>query len=91
MEHIMPKNDALSDKWKEALGKEWERVHQTWLHTLGNLTLTGYNSEYSDKPFLENRDMVGGFSQSLLSVNAGLGQFDQWDEVAIKARAGGLA
>ena len=91
IEHIMPQNDSLSDKWKEALGKEWERVHQTWLHTLGNLTLTGYNSEYSDKPFLEKRDMVGGFSQSPLRVNAGLGQVDQWDEVAIKARAGGLA
>ena len=91
IEHIMPQNDSLSEKWKAALGQEWERVHQTWLHTLGNLTLTGYNSEYSDKPFLEKRDMVGGFSQSPLRVNAGLGQVDQWDEDAIKARAGGLA
>ena len=51
IEHIMPQNEVLSADWKKALGSEWERVHQTWLHTLGNLTLTGYNSEYSDRPF----------------------------------------
>lgn len=91
IEHIMPQNEALSEVWKEALGPEWERVHQTWLHTLGNLTLTGYNSEYSDRPFLEKRDMTGGFSESPLKVNAGLGQLNQWDETAIKARAAKLA
>ena len=47
-----------------------------WLHTLGNLTLTGYNSEYSDRPFTEKRDMEGGFKQSPLQLNAGLGQLD---------------
>jgi uncharacterized protein with ParB-like and HNH nuclease domain len=72
IEHIMPQNDSLSEKWKEELGQEWERVHQTWLHTLGNLTLTGYNSEYSDKLFIEKRDMTGGFHESPLKLNAGL-------------------
>ena len=91
IEHIMPQNDSLSGKWQEALGQEWERVHQTWLHTLGNLTLTGYNSEYSDKPFLEKRDMTGGFGESPLRVNAGLGQVEQWDEEAIRGRAARLA
>jgi uncharacterized protein with ParB-like and HNH nuclease domain/predicted transport protein len=91
IEHIMPQNDSLSDMWKEALGQEWENVHQTWLHTLGNLTLTGYNSEYSDKPFLEKRDMTGGFRESPLKVNAGLGQIDQWNEDAIRARGVRLA
>ena len=51
IEHIMPQNEKLTGAWKAALGPEWERVHQTWLHTLGNLTLTGYNSEYSDRRF----------------------------------------
>ena len=91
IEHIMPQNEELSASWKNALGPEWERVHQTWLHTLGNLTLTGYNSEYSDKPFLEKRNMPGGFRESPLRVNAGLGQLDRWDEGAIKARAATLA
>jgi uncharacterized protein with ParB-like and HNH nuclease domain/predicted transport protein len=91
IEHILPQNENLSNAWKAALGPEWERVRQTWLHTLGNLTLTGYNSEYSDRPFPEKRDMVGGFKESPLKLNADLGQLDQWDEDAIKTRAGRLA
>lgn len=91
IEHIMPQNESLSKAWKDTLGPEWERIHQTWLHTLGNLTLTGYNSEYSDRPFHEKRDMQGGFRESPLKVNAGLGQLDQWDENTIKARADKLA
>ena len=91
IEHIMPQNENLSDAWKKSLGPEWERVHETWLHTLGNLTLTGYNSEYSDRPFVEKRDMTGGFRESPLKVNAGLGLLDEWDENAIKVRAADLA
>jgi uncharacterized protein with ParB-like and HNH nuclease domain/predicted transport protein len=91
IEHIMPQNEELSSSWKNALGPEWERIHQMWLHTLGNLTLTGYNSEYSDKPFPEKRDMQGGFRESPLKLNAGLGQIDQWNEDTIKARAAKLA
>ena len=91
IEHIMPQNEDMSLSWKTALGPEWERVHQTWLHTLGNLTLTGYNSEYSDRSFHEKRDMTGGFRESPLKVNEGLGQLDRWDEIAIKVRAANLA
>ncbi|MCA8917314.1 MAG: DUF262 domain-containing protein, partial [Planctomycetes bacterium] len=46
IEHILPQNEALSPEWQAELGPEWQRIQQTWLHTLGNLTLTGYNSEY---------------------------------------------
>jgi uncharacterized protein with ParB-like and HNH nuclease domain/predicted transport protein len=91
IEHIMPQNEELSSSWQSALGPEWQHVHETWLHTLGNLTLTGYNSEYSDKPFVAKRDMEGGFKESPLKVNAGLGALDQWDETAIKNRAAQLA
>lgn len=91
IEHIMPQNEDLSSSWQTALGSEWQRVHEAWLHTLGNLTLTGYNSEYSDKPFVAKRDMEGGFKESPLKVNAGLGALDRWDETAIKLRAGQLA
>ena len=58
IEHIMPQNEALPAAWQTELGPEWQRVQETWLHTLGNLTLTGYNSEYSDRPFAEKRDMA---------------------------------
>ena len=87
IEHIMPQNENLSGAWKADLGAEWQRVHETWLHTLGNLTLTGYNSEYSDRPFSEKRDMEGGFKHSPLKLNTGLGALDIWNEHQIKARA----
>lgn len=91
IEHIMPQNPDLSAEWRSALGEDWERVHETLLHTLGNLTLTGYNSEYSDHPFERKRDMTGGFSESPLRLNEGLGQLNAWNEDQIHARADRLA
>jgi uncharacterized protein with ParB-like and HNH nuclease domain/predicted transport protein len=91
IEHIMPQNENLSQQWRTMLGSEWERVHQTYLHTLGNLTLTGYNSEYSDRPFDEKRDMEGGFAQSPLRLNQGLGSLAKWNEEAIRERSEKLA
>lgn len=91
VEHILPQNENLPAGWKEALGPDWKRLQQTWLHTLGNLTLTGYNSEYSDRPFIEKRDMPGGFRESPLKLNAGLAQLDRWDEGTIRERARRLA
>lgn len=91
IEHIMPQNQNLSDQWKRDLGPEWERVHQAKLHTIGNLTLTGYNSEYSDRPFHEKRDMRGGFRESPLHLNQGLATAAQWNEEQIDARAARLS
>lgn len=91
IEHILPQNENLSPKWKADLGEEWERIQKTYLHTLGNLTLTGYNAEYSDRPFIEKRDMVGGFRESPLRLNEGLGSLDHWGEQVIKDRAAKLA
>ena len=76
IEHILPQNENLSPKWREALGTDWQRIQQTWLHTLGNLTLTAYNSDYSDRTFVEKRDMPDapekGLKQSPLKLNQGL-------------------
>jgi uncharacterized protein with ParB-like and HNH nuclease domain/predicted transport protein len=76
IEHIMPQNEALSTAWQDELGPEWQRIQQSWLHTLGNLTLTGYNSEYRDHPFIFKRDQVKdkngdriGFAHSPLRLN----------------------
>ena len=91
IEHILPQNENLSAKWRDELGPEWHRVQENWLHTLGNLTLTGYNAEYSDRPFPEKRDMKGGFRESPLKLNEGLSGLDKWDEAAIKNRAERLA
>lgn len=98
IEHILPQNPALSAQWQTDLGEDWKRVQNTWLHTLGNLTLTGYNSEYSDRPFACKRDEVKdkaghsiGFAFSPLKLNLGLGQVAVWNEAAIGERASRLA
>lgn len=91
IEHILPQNPDLSTAWQQTLGTEWQHVQKQYLHTLGNLTLTGYNSEYSDNAFALKRDMTGGFKQSPLNLNAGLGQLDAWNEASILERAGRLA
>ena len=64
-------------------------MQQQWLHTLGNLTLTGYNSEYSDRPFTEKRDMTGGFKESPLKLNAGLGQLERGTKPPSRLAPGG--
>jgi predicted transport protein len=91
IEHIMPQNEKLPATWRTELGLEWERVHATYLNTLGNLTLTGYNPEYSDKAFADKREMKGGFRESPLHLNQGLSALPHWDEKAIRLRAERLA
>ncbi|MBP9983474.1 MAG: DUF262 domain-containing protein [Prevotella sp.] len=91
IEHIMPQNPNLSEEWKQELGPEWKRIHETWLHTLGNLTLTGYNSEYSDRSFVEKRDMENGFKDSPIKMNQTLRNIDVWNEGAITERAKALS
>ena len=91
IEHILPQNENLTVKWRDDLGPDWQRVQQTWLHTLGNLTLTGYNSEYSDHSFAHKRDMEGGFHESPLKLNEGLQTQKFWNEESIKTRAKRLA
>lgn len=91
IEHILPQNEVLIPAWQKSLGLNWQGIQKQYLHTLGNLTLTGYNSEYSDKSFQEKRDMEGGFKSSPLHLNQGLGLLDTWDEQTIKDRADRLA
>ncbi len=91
VEHILPQNENLSNAWQKALGPKWKKIQEDYLHTLGNLTLTGYNSEYRDKFFLEKRDMKGGFKESPLRLNEDLHALETWDETTIKNRAEKLA
>lgn len=87
IEHIMPQNDNLSVEWQNELGTDWERIHNTYLNSLGNLTLTGYNSEYSDRPFIEKKNMNGGFAVSPLKLNKEIAQKEHWREEDILDRA----
>jgi uncharacterized protein with ParB-like and HNH nuclease domain/predicted transport protein len=91
IEHILPQNTNLNHDWREALGPDWEKIQQKYVHTLGNLTLTGYNSEYSDKFFTDKRDMKGGFRESPLKLNRGLANLDTWNEETILQRAENLS
>ena len=91
IEHILPQNENLSSDWRAALGPDWAELQRRYLHTLGNLTLTGYNSEYSDHSFTKKRDMEGGFKDSPLRLNKGLGTLDTWTAETIEARATSLA
>lgn len=91
IEHIMPQNEQLGQDWQDMLGPDWSAVQGRLLHTLGNLTLTGYNPELSDRPFLEKRDMPGGFRDSHLQLNKGLTELETWNGGAIVARAKALA
>jgi len=87
IEHIMPQTENLSDEWKQELGENWKEVHEKYLHTIGNLTLTGYNPELSDKPFKEKRDMEGGFADSPIRLNGSLAKLGHWNEKEILNRA----
>lgn len=89
IEHIMPQNENLA--WQKDLGENYKDIHEKYLHTIGNLTLTGYNSEYSDKPFKEKRDMKGGFKESPLRLNENLRNLESWNESEILKRANALA
>ncbi len=91
IEHILPQNPKLSNEWQADLGENWKEIQAKYMHTIGNLTLTGYNSEYSDRPFPQKRDLEGGFKVSPLYLNQGLAQLEQWNETAIKDRAAELA
>lgn len=91
IEHIMPQNERLSVAWQEELGPNWKEVQAQYLHTIGNLTLTGYNPELSDRPFQEKRNMEGGFADSPIHLNRSLARLEHWNEEEIKHRASSLA
>lgn len=91
IEHILPQNPDLSVEWQKMLGENWKEIQQKYLHTLGNLTLTGYNSELSDRPFGEKKTIEGGFNVSPLHLNTFLRSVDVWNEEQIQKRAVELA
>ncbi len=86
IEHIMPQNDDLSINWRKELGENWKEIHEKFRHTLGNLTLTGYNSELGDRPFIEKRDMKGGYKDSAIHLSQDIRDLDHWNEEEIIKR-----
>lgn len=89
IEHIMPQN--LTEDWQIMLEENYDSIHKKWLHTLGNLTLTGYNSELSNRSFEEKLSQIGNFSNITLNKYYLQKQVEIWNEEAIKNRAEYLA
>lgn len=91
IEHIMPQNPELRNEWQIMLGDNWKETQEQYLHTLGNLTLTGYNSELSDRPFEEKKSIDGGFDDSPIRLNDFMKKTDIWNGEQIQLRAKELA
>ncbi|UOR90945.1 DUF262 and DUF1524 domain-containing protein [Helicobacter pylori] len=89
IEHIMPQK--LTEEREKDLGENFQEIHDKYLHTIGNLTLTGYNSTYSNKSFQEKQGMEKGFKNSPLRLNQGLRDLESFGEEEIKKRANDLA
>lgn len=86
IEHIMPQNIEHNLSWQQMLGENWQEVHSLYLHTLGNLTITGYNAEMSNKSFWEKVNGESGFKHSHLKLNESIVQCDVWNKKAIQRR-----
>lgn len=84
IEHIMPQK--LNDDWFEELGDNVEEIHEKWIHKLGNLTITGYNSDMGNSSFEKKRDGKHGFKKSGIRMNQDLALLDSWGEEEIEKR-----
>lgn len=82
VEHVMPQ--SLTPEWREALGERADEIHRQFLHTLGNLTLTGYNSPLSNDPFASKRKT---FARSPLAMNREIATESTWSATQILERA----
>lgn len=85
IEHIMPQH--LTPQWVTALGDDYADIHELWLHRLANLTLTAYNSKYSNSSFADKRDMEKGFRQSGLRLNTWIANQDKWTLEELESRS----
>ncbi|MGL5942499.1 MAG: GmrSD restriction endonuclease domain-containing protein [Waterburya sp.] len=91
IEHIIPQNLKLSIEWQQDLGDNWEEIQAKYLHTIGNLTLTGHNAKLSDRSFKEKQNVKDGFADSPLYLNRTLAKLNIWNEKEINTRAKTLA
>ena len=84
IEHIMPQH--LTPAWVKALGEDYEQIHEIWLHRVANLTLTAYNSKYSNSIFEEKKTMKNGFEDSGIRMNTYIAKKDKWTLSEIEER-----
>ena len=84
IEHIMPQH--LTPAWIKELGDSYEEIHDTWLHRIANLTLTAYNSKYSNSTFVEKKTMKNGFEDSGIRLNTYVSKKDKWTLAELRDR-----
>lgn len=84
IEHIMPQH--LTPVWQKELGDDYEQIHELWLHRMANLTLTAYNSKYSNSSFTEKKTMQNGFDDSGIRMNTWIAKKDKWTLKEIEER-----
>lgn len=84
IEHIMPQH--LTPAWVEALGENYMEIHENWLHRIANLTLTAYNSKYSNNSFADKCDMKNGFKESGIRMNQRIAQKTTWGLAELEER-----
>ena len=85
IEHIMPQH--LTPVWQKELGADYDKIHEQWLHRIANLTLTAYNSKYSNSPFVEKKTMQNGFDDSGIRMNTWIAKKDKWMLSELKERS----
>lgn len=85
IEHIMPQH--LTPVWQKELGDDYAQIHETWLHRIANLTLTAYNSKYSNSSFTEKRTMENGFDDSGIRLNTWISKKDKWSLPELEERS----
>ncbi|MCD8198470.1 MAG: DUF4268 domain-containing protein [Lachnospiraceae bacterium] len=84
IEHIMPQH--LTPAWQKELGEDYEQIHEQWLHRIANLTLTAYNSKYSNASFEEKKTMQNGFDDSGIRMNTWIAKKEKWTLAELKER-----
>ena len=89
IEHIMPQKENAA-VWKKEVGENYSSVYEIYLHTLGNLTITGHNSELGTKSFSEKKKIIKDNSKANI-LNKEVLAADKWNETSIKKRAKILA
>ena len=81
IEHIMPQK--LTDNWKSDLGDNFKNIHDKYLHIIGNLTLTAYNSNLSNKIFTEKKNIL---KESNIKLNKYFDNINHWNDTEIEKR-----
>ncbi len=91
IEHVMPQNKNLSTTWQNMLGPNWKDIQEKYLHTLGNLSLTGYNSELGDLPFVEKKEKIKEYGSKMVTLNEDINTYEVWNVNSIEERANRLS